>query len=143
MVYANYGRPQDFNWLKSRGVSVVGSLVVMRVGGGVSFAEKVWLAEKNRAGGVLIYPDPADLPQDPRRLGLSTHTAVSEHVRHITHTQVQPLLTLDQSAVSSLSTIHRSTWAQVTPLHPDFLPSITPSSRVSSPQACHSSQLFQ
>ncbi|XP_034741986.1 transferrin receptor protein 2, partial [Etheostoma cragini] len=80
VVYANYGRPEDFNWLKSVGVSVVGSVVVMRVGGGVSFAEKVWLAERSRAGGALIYPDPADLPQDPRRLGLNTHTAVSEHV---------------------------------------------------------------
>lgn len=80
VVYANYGRPQDFYWLKSSGVSVGGAVVVMRVGGGVTFAEKVWLAEKNGAGGVLIYPDPADLPQDPRRLGLDPHTAVSEHV---------------------------------------------------------------
>ncbi|XP_073331956.1 transferrin receptor protein 2 isoform X3 [Pagrus major] len=80
VVYANYGRPEDFNWLKSAGVSVVGCVVVMRVGGGVSFAEKVWLAERSGAGGALIYPDPADLPQDPRRLGLNTHTAVSEHV---------------------------------------------------------------
>ncbi|XP_008303388.1 transferrin receptor protein 2 [Stegastes partitus] len=80
VVYANYGRPADFNWLKSAGVSVAGCVVVMRVGGGVSFAEKVWLAERNGAGGALIYPDPADLPQDPRRLGLNTHTAVSEHV---------------------------------------------------------------
>uniref|UniRef100_A0A3Q1J4N9 Uncharacterized protein n=1 Tax=Anabas testudineus TaxID=64144 RepID=A0A3Q1J4N9_ANATE len=79
-VYANYGRPEDFNWLKSVGVSVSGCVVVIRVGGGVSFAEKVWLAERNGAGGVLIYPDPADVPQDPRRLGLNTHTAVSEHV---------------------------------------------------------------
>ncbi|XP_047241284.1 transferrin receptor protein 2 isoform X2 [Girardinichthys multiradiatus] len=80
VVYANYGRPEDFNWLKSVGVSAAGCVVVMRVGGGVSFAEKVWLAERNGAGGVLIYPDPADLPQDPRRLGLTSHTAVSEHV---------------------------------------------------------------
>ncbi|XP_023287184.1 transferrin receptor protein 2 [Seriola lalandi dorsalis] len=80
VVYANYGRPEDFNWLRSVGVSLIGSVVVMRVGGGVSFAEKVWLAERNGAGGALIYPDPADLPQDPRRLGLNTHTAVSEHV---------------------------------------------------------------
>lgn len=85
MVYANYGRPQDFKWLKSAGVSIDGNVVVIRVGGGVSFAEKVWLAESYGAGGVLIYPDPADLPQDPRRLGLSTHTAVSEHVTD-THT---------------------------------------------------------
>uniref|UniRef100_A0A665TMP8 Transferrin receptor 2 n=1 Tax=Echeneis naucrates TaxID=173247 RepID=A0A665TMP8_ECHNA len=61
VVYANYGRPEDFNWLKSVGVSVTGSVVVMRVGGGVSFAEKVWLAEKNGAGGALIYPDPVHL----------------------------------------------------------------------------------
>ncbi|XP_061565952.1 transferrin receptor protein 2 isoform X2 [Cololabis saira] len=80
VVYANYGRPEDFNWLKSVGVSAIGCVVVMRVGGGVSFAEKVWLAERNGAGGVLIYPDPADLPQDPRRLGLNSQTAVSEHV---------------------------------------------------------------
>ena len=86
MVYANYGRPEDFNLLRSVGVSAVGHVVVMRVGGGVSFAEKVWLAERNGAGGALIYPDPADLPQDPRRLGLNSHTAVSEHVTHtLTH----------------------------------------------------------
>lgn len=63
-------------------MTVVGSVAVIRVGGGVTFAEKVRLAERNGAGGVLIYPDPADLPQDPRRLGLNTHTAVSEHVTH-------------------------------------------------------------
>uniref|UniRef100_A0A669CXM6 Transferrin receptor 2 n=1 Tax=Oreochromis niloticus TaxID=8128 RepID=A0A669CXM6_ORENI len=80
VVYANYGRPEDFKWLKREDVSVTGCVVVMRVGGGVSFAEKVWLAEKNGASGALIYPDPADVPQDPRRLGLNTHTAVSEHV---------------------------------------------------------------
>lgn len=81
-MYANYGRPEDFNWLKSVGVSVAGCVVVMRIGGGISFAEKVWMAERNGGGGVLIYPDPADLPQDPRRLGLNSHTAVSEHVMH-------------------------------------------------------------
>uniref|UniRef100_A0A667ZC01 Transferrin receptor 2 n=1 Tax=Myripristis murdjan TaxID=586833 RepID=A0A667ZC01_9TELE len=80
VVYANYGRAEDFGWLQSAGVSLIGCVVVMRVGGGVSFAEKVWLAQRNGAGGALIYPDPADLPQDPRRLGLNTHTAVSEHV---------------------------------------------------------------
>lgn len=85
MVYANYGRPEDFKWLKSVGVSVNGSVVVIRVGGGLSFAEKVWFAERNGAGGVLIYPDPADVPQDPRRLGLNTQTAVSEHVNTHTH----------------------------------------------------------
>uniref|UniRef100_A0A3B3UD81 Transferrin receptor 2 n=1 Tax=Poecilia latipinna TaxID=48699 RepID=A0A3B3UD81_9TELE len=58
VVYAHYGRPEDFNWLRSVGVLAAGHLVVMRVGGGVSFAEKVWLAERNGGGGALIYPDP-------------------------------------------------------------------------------------
>uniref|UniRef100_A0A8C7JKN5 Transferrin receptor 2 n=1 Tax=Oncorhynchus kisutch TaxID=8019 RepID=A0A8C7JKN5_ONCKI len=80
VVYVNYGRQQDFDWLQSAGVSVVGCVVVMRVGGGVSYAEKVLLAQKAGAGGALIYPDPADIPQDPRRLGLNSYTAISEHV---------------------------------------------------------------
>lgn len=80
MVYANYGRPEDFKWLEGAGLSVAGCVVVMRVGGGVTFAEKVWLAQRSGCGGALIYPDPADLPQDPRRLGLNANTAVSEHV---------------------------------------------------------------
>ncbi|KAM8900328.1 transferrin receptor protein 2 isoform 1-T2 [Spinachia spinachia] len=80
LVYANYGRPEDFKWLEGAGLSVAGCVVVMRVGGGVTFAEKVWLVQRSGGGGALIYPDPADLPQDPRRLGLNAHTAVSEHV---------------------------------------------------------------
>uniref|UniRef100_A0A8C7TD68 Transferrin receptor 2 n=1 Tax=Oncorhynchus mykiss TaxID=8022 RepID=A0A8C7TD68_ONCMY len=80
VVYVNYGRQQDFDWLQSSGVSVVGCVVVMRVGGGVSYAEKVLLAQKAGAGGALIYPDPADISQDPRRLGLNSYTAISEHV---------------------------------------------------------------
>uniref|UniRef100_A0A3Q2QZJ0 Transferrin receptor 2 n=1 Tax=Fundulus heteroclitus TaxID=8078 RepID=A0A3Q2QZJ0_FUNHE len=95
MVYANYGRPEDFNWLKSVGVSAASSVVVMRVGGGVSFAEKVWLAERNGAGGVLIYPDPADLPQDPRRLG-STWGQVTPSLQvsppSITLSKLRPLI---------------------------------------------------
>ncbi|CAB1350633.1 unnamed protein product, partial [Coregonus sp. 'balchen'] len=70
---------EDFDRLRSAGVSVIGCVVVMRVGGGVSYAEKVLLAQKAGAGGALIYPDPADIPQDPRRLGLNSYTAISEH----------------------------------------------------------------
>ncbi|XP_045069971.1 transferrin receptor protein 2-like, partial [Coregonus clupeaformis] len=79
VVYVNYGRQDDFDRLRSAGVSVIGCVVVMRVGGGVSYAEKVLLAQKAGAGGALIYPDPADIPQDPRRLGLNSYTAISEH----------------------------------------------------------------
>lgn len=117
-------------------MSVVGSVVVIRVGGDVTFAEKVWMAERNGAGGVLIYPDPADLPQDPRRLGLNTHTAVSEHVTHTqTHTSTSLLLLANQYLCFDK---HRSIWAQVTPLPLAFLRSITPSSRPSSPPVSHS-----
>ncbi|XP_034146176.1 transferrin receptor protein 2 isoform X2 [Esox lucius] len=80
LVYVNYGRQEDFDWLRSAGVSVIGCVVMMRVGGGVSYAEKVLFAQKAGAGGALIYPDPADIPQDPRRLGLNSYTAISEHV---------------------------------------------------------------
>uniref|UniRef100_A0A3B3UBU4 Transferrin receptor 2 n=1 Tax=Poecilia latipinna TaxID=48699 RepID=A0A3B3UBU4_9TELE len=72
--------PSDYCPYSATGNYTVGAQE-MRVGGGVSFAEKVWLAERNGGGGALIYPDPADLPQDPRRLGLNAHTAVSEHLQ--------------------------------------------------------------
>lgn len=108
VVYANYGRPEDFKWLKREDVSVAGCVVVMRVGGGVSFAEKVWLAEKNGASGALIYPDPADVPQDPRRLGLNTHTAVSEHVTR-TQTNIIHVSWPISILISLLLSNHRST----------------------------------
>ncbi|KAJ8387441.1 hypothetical protein AAFF_G00156790 [Aldrovandia affinis] len=79
VVYANYGRRQDFDLLRSLGVSVGGAVAVIRVGGGMSFAEKVWHAQHAGFGGALIYPDPADVPQDPRRLGLHSNAAISEH----------------------------------------------------------------
>nr|XP_023653302.1 transferrin receptor protein 2 isoform X1 [Paramormyrops kingsleyae]XP_023653303.1 transferrin receptor protein 2 isoform X1 [Paramormyrops kingsleyae]XP_023653304.1 transferrin receptor protein 2 isoform X1 [Paramormyrops kingsleyae] len=80
VVYVNYGREEDFRLLLSRGLSLAGALAVVRVGGGVSYAEKVWHAQQAGLGGVLIYPDPADVPQDPRRLGLSSNSSISEHV---------------------------------------------------------------
>ncbi|XP_048884109.1 transferrin receptor protein 2 [Brienomyrus brachyistius] len=80
VVYVNYGREEDFHLLLSRGLSLAGALAVVRVGGGVSYAEKVWHAQQAGLGGVLIYPDPADVPQDPRRLGLSSNSSISEHV---------------------------------------------------------------
>lgn len=80
MVYVNYARQQDFGQLKELGVALNGSIAVARVGGGVSFAEKVWHAQEAGHVGILIYPDPADIPQDPRRLGLHSNAAISEHV---------------------------------------------------------------
>ncbi|XP_030631575.1 transferrin receptor protein 2 [Chanos chanos] len=80
VVYVNYARWQDFDQLRSLGVSLRGTIGVARVGGGMSFAEKVRHAQQAGLVGLLIYPDPADVPQDPRRLGLSSHIAISEHV---------------------------------------------------------------
>ncbi|XP_038624906.1 transferrin receptor protein 2 isoform X1 [Tachyglossus aculeatus] len=79
LVYANYGRQEDLEALRRRGVNPAGHLVLVRVGEN-SFAEKVANAQAFGARGVLIYPDPADILQDPRKLGLSSHTAVYGHV---------------------------------------------------------------
>lgn len=65
VVYANYGLPEDYQRLKEMGIEVAGKIVLVRYGKcfrGV----KAYLAEQNRAGGLLIYSDPAD---DGYRLG--------------------------------------------------------------------------
>uniref|UniRef100_A0A9J8CCD0 Transferrin receptor protein 1 n=1 Tax=Cyprinus carpio carpio TaxID=630221 RepID=A0A9J8CCD0_CYPCA len=80
VVYVNYGRREDFEQLRALGIALNGSIAVARVGGAVSFAEKVWHAQEAGHVGVLIYPDPADVPQDPRRLGLHSNAVISEHV---------------------------------------------------------------
>uniref|UniRef100_A0A3Q4GV15 Transferrin receptor 2 n=1 Tax=Neolamprologus brichardi TaxID=32507 RepID=A0A3Q4GV15_NEOBR len=95
VVYANYGRPEDFKWLKREDVSVAGCVVVMRVGGGVSFAEKVWLAEKNGASGALIYPDPADHPHLPSVVQSQVHLGSGDPFTpgfpSFNHTQFPPI----------------------------------------------------
>ncbi|XP_062901641.1 transferrin receptor protein 1-like [Mobula hypostoma] len=58
LVYANYGTEDDFKELQNQ-VEVNGTVVIVRAGK-ISFAEKVFNAEKMNAGGVLIYPDPKD-----------------------------------------------------------------------------------
>uniref|UniRef100_A0A670J318 Transferrin receptor 2 n=1 Tax=Podarcis muralis TaxID=64176 RepID=A0A670J318_PODMU len=79
LVFANYGRREDFAALKQHGVNPQGHLVIVRIGE-ISYAEKVANAEASQAKGVLIYPDPADVPQDPRKLGLSPNTSIYGHV---------------------------------------------------------------
>lgn len=59
VVYANYGLPEDYQHLKEAGIDVAGKIVIVRYGKcfrGV----KAFVAEENRAAGVLIYSDPAD-----------------------------------------------------------------------------------
>lgn len=59
VVYANYGRPEDFKELETRHIDLHGKIVLMRYG--VNFrGVKVYLAELHGAAGVLIYSDPQD-----------------------------------------------------------------------------------
>jgi N-acetylated-alpha-linked acidic dipeptidase len=59
VVYANYGRPEDFAALKTMGVSVKDKVVLVRYGE-VFRGLKVRNAQKEGARGILIYSDPAD-----------------------------------------------------------------------------------
>ncbi|MBI1984008.1 MAG: glutamate carboxypeptidase, partial [Acidobacteria bacterium] len=59
VVYANYGLPQDYDRLRDMGIDVAGKIVLVRYGKcfrGV----KAFVAQQNRAAGLLIYSDPAD-----------------------------------------------------------------------------------
>ena len=59
VVYANYGLPDDYEWLTKQGIGVKGKIVLTRYG-------KSWrglkpkLAAEHGAVGCLIYSDPAD-----------------------------------------------------------------------------------
>jgi len=59
VVYANYGRPEDFRQLTELGVSLAGKIVLLRYfegyRGGKSFE-----AEKHGVAGILVYSDPME-----------------------------------------------------------------------------------
>lgn len=59
VVYANYGRPEDFAALDKLGISVKGKIVLVRYGQNFR-GVKVFIAQQRGAAGVLIYSDPAD-----------------------------------------------------------------------------------
>ncbi len=59
VVYANYGRPDDFKKLKDMGIDVRGKIVLVRYGENFR-GVKAYTAEQNGAAGVIIYSDPAD-----------------------------------------------------------------------------------
>ena len=59
IVYANYGRREDFDTLRSLGIDVRGRIVLTRFGGNYR-GFKVKFAEEAGAAGVIIYTDPAD-----------------------------------------------------------------------------------
>jgi N-acetylated-alpha-linked acidic dipeptidase len=59
VVYANYGRPEDFRRLDDMHISVAGKIVLVRYG--MNFrGVKVYIAQQRGAAGVIIYSDPAD-----------------------------------------------------------------------------------
>lgn len=66
VVYANYGRPEDFAYLRETGINVTGKIVVIRFGR-VFRGNKVKEAEKQGASAVILYPDPADYALQPQR----------------------------------------------------------------------------
>jgi len=59
VVYANYGRIEDFDQLASQHIDLHGKIVVVRYGNNFR-GIKVYLAEQRGAVGVLIYSDPQD-----------------------------------------------------------------------------------
>ena len=59
VIYANYGRLEDFQFLVDQGVQVNGSIALVRYGFNVR-GLKIRAAEKYGCVGVLIYSDPID-----------------------------------------------------------------------------------
>ena len=59
VVYANYGRLEDFDRLAAQHIDLHGKIVICRYGANFR-GVKVYIAEKRGAAGVLIYSDPQD-----------------------------------------------------------------------------------
>jgi len=59
VVYANYGRLEDFDYLAAQHIDLKGKIVLVRYGANFR-GVKVYLAEQRGALGVLIYSDPQD-----------------------------------------------------------------------------------
>jgi N-acetylated-alpha-linked acidic dipeptidase len=59
VVYANFGRLEDFNQLAAEHIDLHGKIVIARYGSNFR-GVKVYLAEQRGAVGVLIYSDPQD-----------------------------------------------------------------------------------
>ncbi|CAH1773061.1 unnamed protein product, partial [Owenia fusiformis] len=67
LVYANYGRLEDFAHIASKGVNISGAIVVMRYGK-IYRGNKVQHATDQGAIGVILYSDPEDKAMDPSKL---------------------------------------------------------------------------
>ncbi|KAF2350347.1 PA domain, partial [Trinorchestia longiramus] len=63
VVYANYGREEDYTYLVDSGIDITGKIVIARYGM-IFRANMVSFAEELGAAGVLLYTDPADYALD-------------------------------------------------------------------------------
>ena len=71
VVYANYGRLEDFDELEKQHIDLHGKIVIVRYGANFR-GVKAYIAEQRGAAGVLIYSDPQDdgyYKGDPYPLG--------------------------------------------------------------------------
>ena len=59
IVYANYGRPEDFKLLRDHGIDVRGKIVLIRYGENFR-GVKTYLSQEAGAAGVILYSDPMD-----------------------------------------------------------------------------------
>ncbi|KAK3712657.1 hypothetical protein RRG08_058560 [Elysia crispata] len=59
LVYVNYGRVEDYDWLRSSGINVTGHIVLSKLGQ-IFRGDIVDHAADNGAVGVVTFPDPAD-----------------------------------------------------------------------------------
>ncbi|GJE84351.1 Zn-dependent exopeptidase [Phanerochaete sordida] len=60
LVYANYGRKEDYDELVAKGINLTGKIVITRYGAAIGRGIKVEGAQRLGAVGVLIYDDPRD-----------------------------------------------------------------------------------
>ncbi len=64
VVYANFGRREDYEALDDQGISVAGKVVIARYGGNFR-GYKVLFAEQRGAAGVIMFNDAPEDPRDP------------------------------------------------------------------------------
>ena len=87
VVYANYGRPEDFDKLKQMGIDVRGKIVLVRYGENFR-GVKSFVAQRAGAAGVIIYSDPIDdgyfrgdaYPKGPFRLETAAQRGSIEYM---------------------------------------------------------------
>ena len=65
MVYANYGREEDFQYLINQGINVSGRIVLTRYGQ-IFRGSKVKFAERFGAIGVILFSDPREKAKQGR-----------------------------------------------------------------------------